>query len=78
MNTGHNKAISLSQALSDAEASKISTVTVTGPEVTGEYKGSKETFTTTIPGAAHPGNLCAIPVHDAADAVGRKQGNELW
>ena len=49
MNTGHNKAISLSQALSDAEASKISTVTVTGPEVTGEYKGSKETFTTTIP-----------------------------
>ena len=49
MNTGHDKAISLSQALSDAEASKISTVTVTGPEVTGEYKGSKETFTTTIP-----------------------------
>jgi len=49
MNTSHNKAISLSQALSDAEASKISTVTVTGPEVTGEYKGSKETFTTTIP-----------------------------
>jgi len=49
MNTGHDKAISLSQALSDAEASKISTVTVTGPEVTGEYKGSKETFHTTIP-----------------------------
>jgi cell division protease FtsH len=49
MNTGHDKATSLSQTLSDAEAGKISTVTVTGPEVTGEYKGSKETFHTTIP-----------------------------
>ena len=49
MNTSHDKAISLSQALSDAEASKVSTVTVTGAEVNGEYKGSKETFTTTIP-----------------------------
>jgi len=49
MNTSHDKAISLSQALSDAEASKVSTVTVTGAEVNGEYKGSKETFHTTIP-----------------------------
>jgi cell division protease FtsH len=49
MNTGHDKGISLTQMQNDADAGKVSTVTVTGPEVTGEYKGSKETFHTTIP-----------------------------
>ena len=33
----------------DADAGKISEVTVNGTEVTGKYKDGKETFHTTIP-----------------------------
>jgi len=49
MGTAHDKAVSLTQMQNDADAGKISTITVSGSEVTGEYKDGKETFHTTIP-----------------------------
>ena len=45
MGTGHDKATSLTETLGDAEAGKIAAITVAGTEVTGEYKGTKETST---------------------------------
>ena len=49
MNTGHDRAISLTELQNDAEAGKIADVTVNGTEATGKFKDGKETFHTTIP-----------------------------
>ena len=49
MAAGHDKAVSLTQFQDDADAGKISDVTVDGADVTGKYKDGKETFHTTIP-----------------------------
>ena len=54
MNPGHDQAISLTEMMNDAQAGKISEVTINGTEVTGKFKDGKETFHTTIP-ANYPG-----------------------
>ena len=76
MGTGHDKATSLTETLSDAEAGKISTITVAGTEVTGEYKGTKETFHTTIP-ANYPDFYKDLRDHGVNVTIKDPQGN-LW
>jgi cell division protease FtsH len=49
MGAGHTRQISLTDLQNDADAGKISEVTVNGPDVAGKYKDGKETFTSTIP-----------------------------
>jgi cell division protease FtsH len=49
MNPGKDRAITLTEMQNDADAGKISSITVNGSEATGTYKENKETFHTTIP-----------------------------
>ena len=76
MGTGHDRATSLTETLSDAEAGKISSITVAGTEVTGEYKGTKETFHTTIP-ANYPDFYKDLRDHGVNVTIKDPQGN-LW
>ncbi|MEO6909664.1 MAG: ATP-dependent metallopeptidase FtsH/Yme1/Tma family protein, partial [Edaphobacter sp.] len=46
---GQEKSISLTQLLNDADAGKVSDVTVNGAEVTGHYRDDKNQFHTIIP-----------------------------
>jgi len=76
MGTGHDRATSLTETLSDAEAGKISSITVAGTEVTGEYKGTKETFHTTIP-QNYPDFYKDLRDHGVNVTIKDPQGN-LW
>jgi cell division protease FtsH len=76
MGTGHDKATSLTETLSDAEAGNISAITVAGTEVTGEYKGNKGTFHTTIP-ANYPDFYKDLRDHGVNVTIKDPQGN-LW
>jgi cell division protease FtsH len=49
MSQSHDKAVSLSEMQNDADAGKISDVTVNGTEVTGDYRGGKGSFHTNMP-----------------------------
>ncbi|MDE1161021.1 MAG: ATP-dependent zinc metalloprotease FtsH [Acidobacteriaceae bacterium] len=76
MSAGHNQAISLSKLQTDADAGKISELTVNGTEVTGKYKESKESFTTTIP-ANYPDLYKDLQQHGVNVTVKDQQGN-MW
>ncbi|MBS1815007.1 MAG: ATP-dependent zinc metalloprotease FtsH [Acidobacteria bacterium] len=47
--SGHDQAVSFSQMLDDADKGKIADVTVTGSEISGHFRDSKEQFHTIIP-----------------------------
>ncbi len=72
----HNQAISLSQLENDANAGKISEITVTGTEVTGKYKDGKDTFSTNIP-ANYPDLYKEMQAHGVNVTVKDQNGN-MW
>ncbi len=76
MGTGHDKATSLTETLTDAEAGNIASITVAGTEVTGEYKNNKGTFHTTIP-ANYPDFYKDLRDHGVNVTIKDPQGN-LW
>jgi cell division protease FtsH len=76
MATGHDKGVSLTQMQNDAEAGKITNITVAGSEVTGEYKDSKETFHTTIP-ANYPDLYKDLRDHGVNVTIKDPQGS-MW
>ncbi|MDE1154130.1 MAG: ATP-dependent zinc metalloprotease FtsH [Acidobacteriaceae bacterium] len=76
MGAGHNQAISLTQLQNDADAGKISELTVNGTEVTGKYKDGKETFNTTIP-SNYPDLYKDLRDHGVNVNIKDQQGS-LW
>jgi cell division protease FtsH len=76
MATQHDKAASMTQVLNDADSGKISDVTIAGTEVTGNYKDSKESFHTTIPGN-YPDFYKDLRDHGVNVMIKDPQGN-LW
>ena len=49
MGASHEKTISFTAMLNDADAGKISEITVDGAHISGDYRDGKEKFNTTIP-----------------------------
>jgi cell division protease FtsH len=77
MDATHDKAISLTQVLNDADSGKIDSLTVAGNEVTGTYKGnSKDSFHTVIP-SNYPDFYTDLRSHGVNVTVKDPQGN-LW
>ena len=76
MGTAHDRSESVSDLLSDVASGKVSSVTISGSEVTGEFTGGKETFHTTIP-QNYPDLYKNLSDHNVRWSVKDPQGN-LW
>jgi ATP-dependent Zn protease len=76
MNPGKDKAISLTELQNDAEAGKISEVTINGTEATGKFKDGKATFHTTVP-ANYP-DLYKDLISHGVDVSQKDQNGTLW
>ena len=71
---GQDKSISLTQLLNDADAGKISEVTVNGAEVTGKYREGNTQFHTVIP-ANYPDMYKTLREHGVNITVKDTSGN---
>jgi len=77
MAASHDKAVSLSEMLSDVDESKVETVTISGADVSGKFKDhSQGDFHTTIP-QNYPDVYTELRAHGVAVTIKDQTGN-LW
>ena len=77
MAASHDKAISLSEMLSQVDESKIADVTISGPDVTGKYKdASQGSFHTTKP-QDYPDVYNELRAHGVNVTIKDQTGN-MW
>src|SRR5665213_344733 len=72
--TSHDREISFSQFMQDAQASKVSDVTVVNNEVHGHYTADKEAFHTIVP-ANYPEMFKTLQDNHVSITVKDTQGN---
>ena len=81
MNMGqkNDKAISVTEMQSEADAGKISDILVDGTDVTGKYKDGKETFHTDItPNYMDRAEVQDLDSHGVNVTIKSQQGNVYW
>ncbi len=81
MNMGqkNDKAISVTEMQSEADAGKISDILVDGTDVTGKYKDGKETFHTDItPNYMDRAEVQDLDNHGVNVTIKSQQGNVYW
>ncbi len=81
MNMGpkNDKAISVTEMQSEADAGKISDILVDGTDVTGKYKDGKETFHTSItPNYLDRAEVQDLDSHGVNVTIKSQQGNVYW
>ncbi|MGC9197330.1 MAG: ATP-dependent zinc metalloprotease FtsH [Acidobacteriaceae bacterium] len=79
MSPKNDKAISVTEMQSEADAGKISDILVDGTDVTGKYKDGKETFHTSItPNYMDRAEVQDLDSHGVNVTIKSQQGNVYW